>query len=144
MFHSATRDVSIALMKSQTPAAVLTQISMAPTLFISGTARLGSRSATRAWDSISSASISAPSRSDGVKFLGQQAFGRFGDDQQRILVCVEFTEQPPGRVLRMNLQTTRRMGVACVTTLLLGPPHDRCGPLRPAFVLRPLRTSPLG
>src|ERR1051325_5648572 len=42
-FHSATRSVSMALMKSHRPCAVVTQISWAPMPFISGMARFGKR-----------------------------------------------------------------------------------------------------
>src|SRR4051794_41882295 len=40
-FHSGTRAVSMALMKSHTPMAVETQISCAPIPFIGGVARVG-------------------------------------------------------------------------------------------------------
>src|SRR3954467_14370998 len=56
-FHSGTRAVSMALMKSHTPMAVETQISCAPIPFIGGVARVGSLFLTR-WELAGSSFVS--------------------------------------------------------------------------------------
>src|SRR4051812_43067230 len=55
------RGVSMALMKSHAPIAALTQISIAPTPFISGTAKFGNSSAARSWAAASSDDVNCPS-----------------------------------------------------------------------------------
>ena len=63
MFHSGMRAVSIELIKSHTPSAVLTKISIAPPPFSAGMARLGNVSAARLALSEISCSVNSPLRS---------------------------------------------------------------------------------
>ena len=87
VFHSWMRAVSMAEMKSQTPSAVLTQISIAPTPFISGMARLGSRSAARSCDCVSSSAVRNPS-------LSRSAFAKGSGNRPWVASWGESTPSP--------------------------------------------------
>ena len=103
-FHSRMRAVSIALMKSHTPCAAVTQISCAPTPFISGMAKFGSRSAARSWLAFSSASPRTPSRSASISAngSGSRPLRGLGGGEPAVLVRVELPRaaarsRPPDR-----------------------------------------------
>lgn len=66
-FHSGTRAVSIALMKSHRCCDVVTQISCAPMPSISGTARFGNTPATRA-------TLALMQRQEGLFVTGSAAY----------------------------------------------------------------------
>ena len=89
------RSVFIELMKSQTPSVTLTHNSIAPTPFISGIARFGSRSAARSTLAISSSRSRKPSRFVSVfaNGSGRSPFAASACDSRPSLSLLKSTPQ---------------------------------------------------
>ena len=139
-FHSAIRGVSMALMKSQSPSATVTRISIAPTPFISGIARFGSVPAARSWPASSSDAVRTPSLSASI---AGKSGGRRPPAASAAASApsVSASERPAaaGRPPGVDLQARGRMGVAGDGALRLGPAQHRRGPRGPAFGCGPVR-----